>query len=109
LTRRRAQVDHLAARLRALGPQATLDRGYALVLDAEGRPLRKAQAAQAGQPARIALSQGALNATITEAHPAATLGDLLRPPAPPEPPAAPAKKPRPRRPARPRDSAGPDH
>jgi exodeoxyribonuclease VII large subunit len=109
LARRRAQVDQLAARLRALGPQATLDRGYALVLDGEGRPLREAQAALAGQPARIALSKGALDATITASHPSATLDELFRPPAPPKPPAAPAKKPRARRPARPRDSAGPDH
>jgi exodeoxyribonuclease VII large subunit len=108
LARRRAQIGHLAARLRALGPQATLDRGYALVLDREGHPVRAAKAALAGQPARIALSKGALDATITGAHPSTTLDDLLRPAAPPESSSAPAKKPRPRRPARPRGSAGSD-
>jgi exodeoxyribonuclease VII large subunit len=106
LARRRAQVDHLAARLRALGPQATLDRGYALVLDRDGHPVREAKAALAGQPARIALGRGVLDATITAADPAGTLDDLLRPAVPPESTAIPAKKPRPRRPARPRGPAG---
>jgi exodeoxyribonuclease VII large subunit len=111
LARRRAQVDHLAARLRTLGPQATLDRGYALVLDRDGRPIREARAELAGRPARIALSRGALDATITQVHPAATLDETL---APKPPAAAPksakaAKKPGPRRAARPRGSAGSDH
>jgi exodeoxyribonuclease VII large subunit len=111
LARRRAQVDHLAARLRTLGPQATLDRGYALVLDRDGRPIREARSDLTGQPARIALSRGALDATIAQVHPAATLDETL---APKPPAAAPksakaAKKPGPRRPARPRGSAGSDH
>jgi exodeoxyribonuclease VII large subunit len=79
LARRRAQVDHLAARLRTLGPQATLDRGYALVLDSKGRPVREARANLAGQLTRIALSRGALDATITQVHPAAMLDETLTP------------------------------
>jgi exodeoxyribonuclease VII large subunit len=106
LARRRAHVDHLGARLRALGPQATLDRGYALVLDTDGRPLREAKAALVGKSARIALSKGAVAAAIVEAEPGATLDTVLRPVSAPTPPIAPAKKPRPRRPARSRGSAG---
>jgi len=79
LARRRAHVEHLAARLRALGPQATLDRGYALVLDRDGRPLRKADPSLVGQPARIALSRGALEATIVQAQPAQGLAETLAP------------------------------
>jgi exodeoxyribonuclease VII large subunit len=110
LARRRAQVGHLAARLRALGPQATLDRGYALVLDREGRPMHKADASLAGQPARIALSRGALDATITQVHPAQSLVETLSPlsaaaSSTSEPT---AKKSRPKRASGPRGSAGPD-
>jgi len=36
-------LGQLAARLRALGSQGTLDRGYALVLDAQGHPLVQAK------------------------------------------------------------------
>jgi len=113
LARRRAEVDHLAARLRTLGPQATLDRGYALVLDREGRPIREARVDLAGQSARIALSRGALDATIAQVYPAAALDETLAPKA--EATAAlkstkAAKKPASRRPAKPpRGTAGSDH
>ena len=69
LARRRAHVDHLTARLRALGPQATLDRGYALVLDRDGHPIREARTALKDQPVRIALSRGALDATVSGTRP----------------------------------------
>jgi exodeoxyribonuclease VII large subunit len=89
LARRRAHVEHLAARLRTLGPQATLDRGYALLLDREGHPVREALASLAGEPARIALSRGALDAIITGVHPSAPLEELLTaPPAAPLPTAS---------------------
>ena len=97
LARRRAHVEHLAARLRTLGPQATLDRGYALVLDRDGRPLRQADASLVGQPARIALSRGALEATIVRAHPAQGLAETLSPSSTPAVAPAQAKKSKPRR------------
>jgi exodeoxyribonuclease VII large subunit len=106
LARRRVQVGQLAARLRALGPQATLNRGYALVLDGAGHPVREARAALEGQAARIALSKGSLEATILNVHPAATLDDTLHLPGAATSESAPAKKPKPRRAARPRGSAG---
>jgi exodeoxyribonuclease VII large subunit len=107
LLRRRAHVEQLAARLRALGPQATLDRGYALVLDRAGRPIREAQAGLAGQPARIALSRGALDATVTGVHPAAALeealaGSAVQLAAPAAPPAVAKKSARAKRPPKPR-------
>jgi exodeoxyribonuclease VII large subunit len=103
LARRRAHLDHLAARLRTLGPQATLDRGYALLLDREGHPIRHADPALEGRPARIALSRGALEATIVKAHPQHGLVEMLAPPAPVP---TPAKKTRSRRGKPPVRSAG---
>ena len=51
LERRRAALDHAAARLQALSPHATLARGYAIVRPS-GAALRDAGAVAAGQPAR---------------------------------------------------------
>jgi exodeoxyribonuclease VII large subunit len=100
LARRRAQVDHLAARLRTLGPQATLDRGYALVLDRAAHPLRNADPSLAGQAVRIALSRGELGATILRARPEQSLAETLSPHEPQtEVPAPSLKKSRPKRPA----------
>ncbi|MDQ4118810.1 MAG: exodeoxyribonuclease VII large subunit, partial [Actinomycetota bacterium] len=61
-----AELEHLTARLTALGPSATLARGYALVqLDGDGvRPLlRSAADAPAGTRLRIRVADGALAAT----------------------------------------------
>ena len=94
LARRREQIAQLAARLRALGPQATLDRGYALVLDDAGHPLREARAELAGRPVRVVLSRGALEAAVTRVESAATLDQALSSGSLPVDPSAPAKKPR---------------
>jgi exodeoxyribonuclease VII large subunit len=89
IARRRQHLAQLDARLRALGPQATLDRGFALVFDPQGRPLTEAAKAGAGETLKIVLSKGALGAQVTETLPDQTLADALRPAAPPR-----AKKPR---------------
>ena len=96
LERRRAHLAHLAARLRTLGPQGTLDRGYALVLDGRGHPLFHAKKEMEGQPVRIVLSKGVMTANLVEAQPGTTLVDALHP-RPDQTPAAPTKKPKPRR------------
>ncbi len=96
LARRREHLGHLTARLRTLGPQGTLDRGYALLLDSVGHPLSRAKKELEGQSARILLSKGMLRATLNEAQPATTLIDALHPlvnsPTP-----APAEKKKPRK------------
>lgn len=79
LERRRNHLKQLAARLRALGPQGTLDRGYALVLDAQGHPISKAKKELEGKPVRIVLSKGMVSANLTEARPTKTLIDALHP------------------------------
>ncbi|HEX5827157.1 MAG TPA: exodeoxyribonuclease VII large subunit, partial [Candidatus Limnocylindrales bacterium] len=53
-----------AASLQALAPQATLDRGYAIVRRAtDGGILRRPADAPAGTPLRVALAEGTLAAT----------------------------------------------
>jgi len=96
LERRRGHLAQLSARLRALGPQATLDRGYALVLDRQRHPLARADQTAEGQPVRIVLSKGTVGAHLTEAHPEKTLIDALRPPAPESSP-VPANKRKPQK------------
>jgi exodeoxyribonuclease VII large subunit len=89
IARRREHLTHLEARLRGLGPQGTLDRGYALVLDAQGRPLTQAAKAKAGDPLRLVLSKGAIDAQVIDTQPDATLADVRQPSAAPT-----SKKPR---------------
>jgi exodeoxyribonuclease VII large subunit len=96
LERRRSHLIQLAARLRTLGPQGTLDRGYALVLDAQGHPLSQAKKTKEGQAVRIVLSKGMAGATITGVEPDKTLIDALRPATTESLPAEP-KKAKPRR------------
>jgi len=96
IERRREHLTQLAARLRALGPQGTLDRGYALVLDSHGHPLSQAKKALEGQAVRIVLSKGMVGANLTEAQPEKTLIEALLPSATEATPMT-AKKAKPRR------------
>jgi exodeoxyribonuclease VII large subunit len=80
LEHRRGHLTHLAARLRTLGPQATLDRGYALVLDEKGHPLAKVTKALEGRPVRLVLGKGTAEATVGPVHPEKNLLDALKPP-----------------------------
>jgi exodeoxyribonuclease VII large subunit len=61
-----AALDSGAAALAVLGPQATLDRGYAIVRRADdGRILRRSEEAPAGASLAIRLAAGELGATST--------------------------------------------
>jgi exodeoxyribonuclease VII large subunit len=82
LERRREHVVHLAARLRTLGPQATLDRGYALVLDEKGRPVSKADKTLEGKVVRLVLGKGMAEAAVGPTYPEKTLLDALKPQTP---------------------------
>ncbi len=77
IERRRRHLGQVEARLRALGPQGTLDRGYALALDAQGRTLVNAAKAGAGDAVTIVLGKGALGVEVREARPGATLVETL--------------------------------
>src|SRR5262245_5128004 len=60
-------LHHAAARLRGLSPQATLDRGYAIVHRAADDHIVRSPAATApGDALRIRVAEGSLGATVTE-------------------------------------------
>ena len=61
-------VDVAAARLAALGPSATLGRGYAIVFDRRGAPLTDSSATTAGEALDIALAHGRVSARVTDTH-----------------------------------------
>jgi exodeoxyribonuclease VII large subunit len=59
LERFRHRVNHLVSRLRLLGPDQVLARGYSITMDAEsGRVLREAKAIKSGQRLRTRLQSG---------------------------------------------------
>lgn len=54
------------ARLAALSPLSVMKRGYAVLLDAAGKPLTSAKAAEIGQAVQISMKDGILRANVTE-------------------------------------------
>jgi len=62
LTRAADDVSHVRARVRALSPAATLDRGYAVVQTADGTVVRAADDVDAGALLRIRVSEGEFRA-----------------------------------------------
>ncbi|WP_104115732.1 exodeoxyribonuclease VII large subunit [Micromonospora chalcea] len=57
-------LRHTLARLRALSPAATLERGYAIVQRADGHVVRAASEVAKGDPLRVRLAEGELTATV---------------------------------------------
>jgi exodeoxyribonuclease VII large subunit len=66
--RKRAVLDSLAGRLRALSPQATLNRGYAIVRMDSGI-LRSSMGVAPGERVEIELAEGGLGARVEETRP----------------------------------------
>ncbi len=64
LNLQRAQIAGLRQMLTAIGPEATLKRGYAIVFDSDGYIVRRAADVPAGSSIRIQLYQGRLLATV---------------------------------------------
>jgi exodeoxyribonuclease VII large subunit len=62
-----SRLENLAMRLASLDPLRVLARGYTLVLDAEGRALMSARAAQPGQAVAIRWTDGTLPAHLDPA------------------------------------------
>jgi exodeoxyribonuclease VII large subunit len=56
-------VDHLRQQVRALSPQSTLDRGYAVVQTNDGQVVRSAKAVKAGAKLQIRVAEGTIAAT----------------------------------------------
>jgi exodeoxyribonuclease VII large subunit len=59
-------LNHTTARLRALSPAATMQRGYAIVQRADGAVVRAPAEVGAGDPLRIRVAGGELKANVTE-------------------------------------------
>jgi exodeoxyribonuclease VII large subunit len=59
-----ADLTHSRARVRALSPAATLDRGYAVVQDQRGDVIRDAAAVAAGDRLGVRLAAGRLDVTV---------------------------------------------
>ena len=67
---RASSLQSRAARLSSLAPEQTLKRGYSITLDADGGGIiRSAEQARKGQPVKVLLAAGRLEATIDEAIP----------------------------------------
>jgi exodeoxyribonuclease VII large subunit len=63
--RKRAALESLAGRLRALSPQATLKRGYAIVRT-EGEIVRSTESVATGDRIAVELAEGSLAARVEE-------------------------------------------
>jgi exodeoxyribonuclease VII large subunit len=64
-----SDIAHLAARVRALSPAATLDRGYAIVMTTEGVIVRSPSDVDPGDLLDIRLAEGRLPARATDDEP----------------------------------------
>jgi len=69
LEKRRAQIRSLQRALAAVGPQQTLDRGYAIVSRRDGSVLRDATQVEPGEPIEARLARGRLEGTVTGRRP----------------------------------------
>ena len=70
LRERQLALQSRSARLMALAPEETLKRGYSICLDGTtGDIIRAAAQAEMGQPIKVVLSAGHLDATVNQAQP----------------------------------------
>jgi exodeoxyribonuclease VII large subunit len=60
------ELRHTVARLRALSPAATLERGYAIVQRGDGAVVRRPDEVRPGDALRLRLAGGELPATVAE-------------------------------------------
>jgi exodeoxyribonuclease VII large subunit len=66
---RRVELQAAAASLNALSPLATLDRGYAIVRDVNGKTVRSIRAIEPGSAVNLVLADGVAGATIERTTP----------------------------------------
>ena len=66
LDRETTGLEHTIARVRAMSPKATLERGYAIVVDADGRAITTVADVGPRDPVRAYLADGQLVATVDE-------------------------------------------
>ncbi len=65
---RAQQLQALQSQLRQLGPEQTLSRGYAIVLDQQGRAVRRAADLQQGQRLRGRFAEGQVALTVDDSE-----------------------------------------
>ncbi len=75
LALRQAQLDRNVDRLRALNPKAVLDRGYAILFDADGRAVRDAATVPPAATLQGVLARGELDVQVLASRPAASPGE----------------------------------
>jgi exodeoxyribonuclease VII large subunit len=66
LERRRTALRHAGRALHAISPLATLERGYAILFDSDGKVLRSVQSAPPGSALRARLADGELGLRVEE-------------------------------------------
>ena len=66
LLQHRVKAERLETALQSLSPVAILDRGYALVFDADGKLLKDADAAKVGDEISARLAHGRIQASVTK-------------------------------------------
>jgi exodeoxyribonuclease VII large subunit len=64
LEREQSRLALAAAQLNQLGPQAVLDRGYALVAGPDGRLVRDPAQVRPGDPLDVHVSKGSFKAEV---------------------------------------------
>jgi exodeoxyribonuclease VII large subunit len=69
IDRSASDLVHLAARVRALSPAATLDRGYAIVTTTQGAIVRDADQVSEGDTITVRVAAGAFDATRSPSSP----------------------------------------
>ena len=69
MTTRRTRLERLTARLESLSPLAVLERGYALVTNAEGMLIRSAAQATAGEMVKTRLADGDFTSRVEDVNP----------------------------------------
>ncbi len=66
---RRNRLSLAERALQSVNPLATLDRGYSIVTDDDGRVMTNANTAKPGTSIDVRLARGGLSATVDESHP----------------------------------------
>jgi exodeoxyribonuclease VII large subunit len=64
LLERKVRVERIETALQALSPVAILERGYALVFDADGKLIKDARKVKVGDEISVKLAKGTLTATV---------------------------------------------
>jgi exodeoxyribonuclease VII large subunit len=68
-TRKRHALDAISAQLELLNPQRTLERGYAIVMDSKGKPVRKPADLHPREIVTMRLAEGAAEVGIASVQP----------------------------------------